>query len=57
MYCYTLNKSAPKDFPGNPVAKTLASNIEVTGLTPDPGAKIPHVSWPKKPKHKTEVIL
>ena len=29
------------------MVKTLASSIGVTGLTPDPGAKIPHVSWPK----------
>lgn len=31
----TLNKNHFRDFPGEPVAKTLAPNSEVTGSIPD----------------------
>ena len=40
------------DFPGGPMVKTLPSNAGIVGSIPGQGAKIPHVSWPKKPKHK-----
>ena len=40
------------DFPGSPVVKTSASNTGGVGLIPGQGAKIPHASWPKKPKQK-----
>ena len=43
--------------PGGPVIKTSPSNAGGMGLIPGQGAKIPHVSWPEKPKHKTESIL
>ena len=42
-----------EDFPGGPVAET----VPVSALIPRQGAKIPHASWPKKPKNKTEAIL
>ena len=45
------------DFPGSQVVKTLPSKAGGTGLIPGWGAKIPHGSLPKKPKHKTEAIL
>ena len=45
------------DFPGGPVAKTSPSNAGGAGSIPGQGAKIPHASWPKKPKHKTEAIF
>ena len=44
------------DFPHGLVGKTLPSNAEGAGLIPGQGAKIPHVSWPKK-QNKTETIL
>ena len=37
--------------------KTSPSNTGGAGLIPGQGAKIPHASWPKKPKYKTEAIL
>ena len=46
-----------KDFPDCPVAKTSPSNAEDAALIPDWGTKIPHASWPKKPKCKTEAML
>ena len=36
------------DLPRGLVGKTLPSNAEGAGLIPGQGAKIPHVSWPKK---------
>ena len=42
-----------QDFPGGPVAETAP----VSAVIPRQGAKIPHASWPKKPKNKTEAIL
>ena len=39
-------------FSGGPLVKTLPSNSGVVGLIPGWGAKIAHVSWPKKSKHK-----
>ena len=44
-------------FPGCPVVETSPSNAGGAGLIPFQGAKIPHASGPKKPKHKTEAIL
>ena len=38
------------DFPGGPVVKTSPSNAGGAGSIPGWGAKIPHVSGPKKPK-------
>ena len=49
-----------RDFPGSPVVKSSSSNAEGTGSIPGRGAKIPHVSWPKKktPQNiKIEAIL
>ena len=49
-----------RDFPGSPVVKSSSSNAEGTGSIPGRGAKIPHVSWPKKKKPqniKIEAIL
>ena len=40
------------DFPGDLVVKTSPSNAGGTGSISGQGAKIPHVSWPKIPKHK-----
>ena len=45
------------DFLGGPVVKTSSSNAGGEGLIPGQGARVPHASWPKKPKHKTEAIL
>ena len=45
------------DFCGGPVVKTSSSNAGSSGSIPGWGTKIPHASQPKKPKHKTEVIL
>ena len=36
--------------PGGPVIKTSPSNAGGIGLIPGQGAKIPHASWPEKPK-------
>ena len=46
-----------KDFPGYPVAETSPACVRGEDLIPGQGAKIPCVSRPKKPKHKTEAIL
>ena len=43
--------------PGGPVVKTLPSSGRGVGWIPGQGAKILHAFWPKKSKHKTEVIL
>ena len=45
-----------RDFTGGPVIKTLPANAGGAGLIPGWGAKILHVSGPKKSKHKTETI-
>ena len=39
------------------VVKTLPSNAGGVSSIPVGGAKIPHASQPKKPKHKAEGIL
>ena len=44
-------------FPGDPLVKISSSNGGGAGSIPRQGAKNPHVSWPKKTKHKTEAIL
>ena len=46
-----------RDFPGGPVVETSPSNAGGAGSIPGRGAKIPHASRPKKPKHETEAIL
>ena len=46
------DKNKNRDFPGGPVTETSLSNVEGTGSIPDQGARIPHSSWPKIPKHK-----
>ena len=46
-----------RDFPGSPEVKSSPPNAGGAGSIPGWGAKIPHASWPKKPKHKTEAIL
>ena len=45
-----------RDFPGSPVVTTSRSNAGGAGSIPGRGAKMPHASQPKKPKHKTEVM-
>ena len=45
------------DFPGGPGVETSPSNVGGAGLIPGQGVKIPHTSWPKKTKHKTEAIV
>ena len=42
-----------RDFPGSPVVKPLPSSAGGAGSILGRGAKIPHVLWPKKSKHKT----
>ena len=46
-----------QDFPGSPVVKTSLSSEGSSGWIPNRGAKIPHASQGKKPKHRTEIIL
>ena len=41
----TLNKNHFRDFPGEPVAKTLAPNAEVTSSIPDKGTRS-HIPQP-----------
>ena len=46
--------------PGCPVVKTSpskAGGCRFTGSIPGWEAKIPHASWPKKAKCKTEAVL
>ena len=43
-------KSGRGDFLGGPVVKTLPSSAGRTGLIPGRAARVPHASWPKKPK-------
>ena len=50
-------KLAHRDFLGGPEVKTSLSNAGAVGSIPGQGAKIPHASWPNKPKHKTDAIL
>ena len=54
---HSTNKNTYRGFPGSPVVKTLPSNVGGSGSIPGWGAKIPHASRPKKPRHKTEAIL
>ena len=46
-----------RDLPGGPVVKTSPSSAGGAGSIPGRGARIPHASGPRKPKHKTEAIL
>ena len=57
MYTKTFIKIIFRDIPGGPVVKTSPSNAGGAGSIPGRGAKIPHTSWPKETKHKTEAIL
>ena len=45
------------DCPGRPVVKTLPSGAEGAGLIPGRGVKIPHVSRPKHPKHRSTMVI
>ena len=45
------------DFPGGPMVKTSPSNAGGNGSIHSQGTKIPHGSWPKNQKRKTEAIL
>ena len=54
---FYLQNNLMGDFPGGPVIKALSSNAGGAGSFPGQGAKSPHTSGPKKPKHKTEAIL
>ena len=57
MKWISLMKIKDWDFPGGPVVETSPSNASGVGLIPGRGVKIPLASRPKKPRHKTEVIL
>ena len=46
-----------EDFPDSPLVKTSPPNARGVGSIPSQGTKIPHASWPKTSKHKTEAIL
>ena len=46
-----------KDFLGSLVFKPLPFSAGGVGSIPGQGGKIPHASWPKKSKHKTETVL
>lgn len=45
------------NFPGCLVVMTSPSNVGGSCSNTSQGIKIPHASWPKKPKDKTEEIL
>ena len=45
------------EFPGSPAVTTSVSNARDAGSIPGQKAKTPHVSTPKKTKHKTETSL
>ena len=47
-------KSRGEDFPGDPIVKTSSSKVEAAGSISGQGAKIPHASWPKEKKKKTQ---
>ena len=47
-----FSKGTVRGFPGGPVVKALPSNAKGIGSISGQGAKIPHVSQPKK-KNKT----
>jgi len=47
-------KKEGRGLPCSPVVHTSASKAGGAGLIPAQGTKIPHASWPKKVKHKTE---
>ena len=51
---YISIKLKERDFPDGTVVKTLPSNTGGAGKIHGQGGKIPHVSWPKKPKFKAE---
>ena len=57
LECLVLVREENRDFPGGPMAKASPSNAGGVGWIPGWGPKIPHASWPKKPKHKTEAML
>ena len=45
------------DFDGHPVFETLPFNAGGVGSSPDWGARIPHVSWPKSQNIKQKQIV
>ena len=44
------------DFLGSPVVKTSPSNAGGVVSIPGWEAKIPHASWPKKPKNRSNIV-
>ena len=48
---------SPGDFSGGPVVKASLPNTGGACLIPGQGAKTPHASWARKPKHETEAVL
>ena len=52
-----LFKSSLWDFPQGLVVKTLSSNAGGVGSIPGSGAKIPHVSWPRKPRLRSNIVI
>ena len=49
---FGCHKWGHRDFLGSPVVRTSPSKCRGQGFHPGLGVKIPHVSWPKKTKHK-----
>ena len=45
-------KTYSRDFPSNPVVKTLPSNVGDVGWIPSWRPGIPHTSWPKNQNRK-----
>ena len=41
---------------GGPVVKTSPSNVGDVDFIPDQETEIPHGSWPKKTKHKSNIV-
>lgn len=56
-YIERNRKRRPRKFPGSPGVKILPFNAGGVGSFPGWEINIPHASWPKKQKHKTEAIL
>ena len=47
MYITNCEVLHMRDFPGDPVVKTLSSDAGKMSLIPGLGSKIPHDLWPK----------
>ena len=52
----TIFKKNNRDFPGDPVVKTLPSNAGGASSIPGQGAKIPHASGPKNQNIKQAIL-